>query len=338
MDENAQKLKELIEASERILITSHIGPDGDAVSSSLLLHKTLSLNYPEKKIHLSLEEKPYGLDFLPGASELEPQPLINVLEDLSPDLLIILDANNVGRVSRTPEKVREYTQRHKPKLIIIDHHEPENIEANELFINNSSPAVTLDIYEIFLQKLNYRRPEGYAEITATGIYTDTGGFINRNLNFRKTFEVVPQLIADGADFEKIAGELKRISDKGFEVLKDLVDNTDFGGKFTFSFISDSLASDSSYVEAIRQATDVFRSELLRNIDGRNWGFIIYRDALAATPTYSVSFRAISGTKDVSKLAAQLGGGGHKPAAGAKFKSESIEQAIEKVKHTISITP
>lgn len=338
MNENAQKLKELIEASERILITSHIGPDGDAVSSSLLLYKTLSLNYPEKQIHVSLEEKSYGLDFLPGVSQLEPKPLLQALEKLNPDLLIILDANNIGRVSRNAEGARDYISKEKPKLVIIDHHEPENVEPNGLFINNSSPAVTLDVYEIFLEKLKYRRPDGYAEIAATGIYTDTGGFINRNLNFRKTFEVVPKLIADGADFERIASELNRVSDKGFEVLRELVNNTDFGDGFTFSFISDELAADKNYVEAIRQATDIFRSELLRNIDGRNWGFIVYRDALAASPTYSVSFRAISGTKDVSKLAARLGGGGHKPAAGAKFEARSVEEAIKRVQSVIKMEP
>jgi nanoRNase/pAp phosphatase (c-di-AMP/oligoRNAs hydrolase) len=39
-------------------------------------------------------------------------------------------------------------------------------------------------------------------------------------------------------------------------------------------------------------------------------------------------------KDVSAIAASLGGGGHKGAAGAKFEAPSLESAISKVKAAI----
>jgi len=334
MQDEVKKLQRLIENAGKILIASHIGPDGDAVASSLLLYKIFKLNYPQTPLQIALEEKPYGLDFLPGVNELEAKPLLETLEAFKPDLLIILDANNVNRISRRPDEVREYIKSSGLKLVIIDHHEPENIEANHLYINSSSPAVTLDVYEIFFQELSYEKPDGYAQIAATGIYTDTGGFINRNLNYRKTFEVIPKLIADGADLEEIANNLNRISENGFKVLRELIDNTGFGDGYTFSYISDEVARNPENLEAIRQATDIFRSEFLRNIDSRSWGFIIYRDSLATNATYSASFRAVSGGQDVSKIAGKLGGGGHKPAAGAKFEANSLEEAIKKVQSVI----
>ena len=334
MNEEVKKLQRLIEGAGKILITSHIGPDGDAVASCLLLYKIFQLNYPQTAVRIALEEKPYGLDFLPGVTELEVKPLPETLEAFKPDLLIALDANNVNRLSRHPDEVREHIKSSGLKLVIIDHHEPENIEANQLYINNSSPAVTLDVYEIFFHELSYEKPDGYAQVAATGIYTDTGGFINRNLNYRKTFEIMPQLIADGADLEDIANNLNRIGENGFKVLRELIDNTASGDGYTFSYISDELAKNPENLEAIRQATDIFRSEFLRNIDGKNWGFIVYRDSLAPKDVYSVSFRAVSGGQDVSKIAGKLGGGGHKPAAGAKFEANSIEEAINKVQLVI----
>jgi nanoRNase/pAp phosphatase (c-di-AMP/oligoRNAs hydrolase) len=37
---------------------------------------------------------------------------------------------------------------------------------------------------------------------------------------------------------------------------------------------------------------------------------------------------------VSRVAVSLGGGGHKPAAGAKLKAESIREAVERVKQAV----
>jgi nanoRNase/pAp phosphatase (c-di-AMP/oligoRNAs hydrolase) len=50
--------------------------------------------------------------------------------------------------------------------------------------------------------------------------------------------------------------------------------------------------------------------------------------------YSVSFRAINGTKDVAELARKLSGGGHKAAAGGRVEAGSVSGAIQKVKQII----
>jgi phosphoesterase RecJ-like protein len=328
-----EQLKELIDDAGNILVTSHISPDGDSVSSSLLLYQILKLNYPEKRILLSMEEEPYGLSFLMGYNEIKFQPLLTSLNEFSPSLLIVLDANILKRATRDPEPVRVYIQDHKPKLAIIDHHEDIGTEENNLYINNNSPAVTLDIYELFIQEMGLQKPEGYAQIALTGIYTDTGGFIHKSPNFEKVFEVIPKLIADGADIELTVNNLNKISEEGLAVLAELIANTKYNDNFTYSFISDETVSKASH-DALVRATDVFRSEFLRNINDRPWGFIVYRDVKAPEHTYSVSLRSLSGAKDVSVIAAKLGGGGHKPAAGAKFSANGILEAVEGVLNAI----
>src|SRR5579864_6601071 len=124
MEEDATKLKELIESSERILITSHISPDPDAVSSVLLMGATLKKNFPDKLITMFLEEEPRGLDFLDDYEDIEFGQLLNGLEDYRPNLLILLDGNNYSRASRSDgDKVREYIKQNGVKTIVIDHHE-----------------------------------------------------------------------------------------------------------------------------------------------------------------------------------------------------------------------
>jgi phosphoesterase RecJ-like protein len=84
------KLKELLESSGKILITSHISPDPDSVSSMLLLGTTLELNYPDKQINIVSEELPDDLEFLSGYSKIRKQPLIEAIEET--DLIIMVDA------------------------------------------------------------------------------------------------------------------------------------------------------------------------------------------------------------------------------------------------------
>jgi len=45
---------------------------------------------------------------------------------------------------------------------------------------------------------------------------------------------------------------------------------------------------------------------------------------------SISFRARTKDVDVSKMATELGGGGHPAAAGAKIEVESFEEGVEKI--------
>ncbi len=323
------KLKQLIESSERILVTSHLSPDGDSVSSCLLLHKIIKKNYPDKQVVVSMEESPFGLDFLSGYDEINFQPLHEALKS-SPHLLIVLDANALHRITRHPESINL-----EPfKLAVIDHHEGMEFNGADIYINNKSPATTLDVYHIFIEKLGMNKPNNYAQVALTGIYTDTGGFVHRNFNVKKTFEVVPKLISDGADIELIASKLNSISEKGLEILTELLRNTKFSGNHTYSYISDQTAIQDN-LEALIQATEAFRTNFLRNVENRPWGFIVYRDVLAEGSIYSASFRSLGETKDVSELAAALGGGGHKPAAGAKFEAKNVQEAVKKVQQMIT---
>lgn len=337
MEEQIDKLKSLIESSQKVLITSHIGPDGDSVSSSLLLYQILRLNFPNKAITLSMEEAPFGLNFLEGYEQIQFQPLPAALKQASPELLFVLDANAWHRVTRSVEDTRQTISELHPKIVVIDHHEGDDIEGSSLYINDKSPAATLDIYSIFIEKMALAKPEGYAQTALTGIYTDSGGFVHQNFSIQRVFEVVPKLIAEGADLEIIVSNLNKISEKGLEILKQLYANTKLEDGYTYSFISDSLTTPDNH-EAVVQATEAFRVQLLRNVEDRPWGFIVYRDVMAPESTYSVSFRALSGKKDVSLLARALGGGGHKPAAGAKFAAQSVEQALDMVKKAIEDTP
>jgi phosphoesterase RecJ-like protein len=320
------ELKQFIDEAKSVLITSHIGPDGDSVASTVLLYKLIKQNHPDMQVFVSMEEPAPYLDFIDGYQDIWFKPLSEAVKLSKPDLLIILDANSLKRVTRSLEEVTQLID--GVKVAIIDHHEQAGKDDSDLYINLNNPAVSQDIYELFIERLGYKKPEGYAQTAMVGIYTDTGGFIYKNPNYKKTFEVAAQLIEDGANLEIIVNKLNTYSDDSLKVLQELFKNTSSDGNCTYTFLSDEFIEGLSN-ELVREATDIFRSHFLRNIEGRPWGFTLYRDPLDHS-IYSASFRALADTVDVSKVAGLLGGGGHKPAAGAKVKAESVSEALKTV--------
>ena len=337
--QHVSELKSLLDSSSRILITSHISPDPDAVSSLLLFGETITLNYPDKTIEMVLEEKPLEADFLRGFSDIKISNLADAAAEFKPDLLVILDANSFSRVSRNEsDRLKEVVANQSIKTAIIDHHEPAGKDNTDVYINQNSPAVVQDVYEVLFNHLNYKKPEDYAQTAMTGLYSDTGGFAYNNPRHSDTLKLADELLSAGANIEIVRNNLYRYSETDLEVLGELATNTSHHDDYSYSFISDEFVDNwingGKTAAELHMGTDGFVNGYLRNIGGRKWGFIVYKNVLSGEDIYSASFRSVGGVKDVAAIASQLGGGGHKPAAGAKFQAKNITDAIDKVKSTI----
>lgn len=334
------KLLEQIKRSEQILITSHISPDADAVSSLLLMGTTLIANFPSNNIEMVMEELYPEVNFLDNYERIEEIKLAAAIDKYSPDLLIMLDGNSYDRFSRKEsDAIRRLVKEKHIKTAIIDHHEGGNIEKADIYINQESPATAMDVYEICFEKLGLKAPSGYAQTALTGIYADSGGFkFSKPPRRGKMLVIAKELVEAGADIEQLYFHLNRYSKKDFEVIGELIKNLSADGDYSYTWLGDDFIK--KWLERrsqtdLQPGTDVFINEYIRNIDGKEWGFVIYKNTLQGENYYSVSFRSISGVKDVSAIAAKLGGGGHKPAAGAKFEAESVEDALSQVKAAIA---
>jgi phosphoesterase RecJ-like protein len=332
------ELKELFEKSDNILITSHLGPDPDALCSSVLLYKTLQINYPDKKIAVCLEETITKLEFIDGYKEVSFEPLAAAISRNKPEMLVILDANNLDRCSRKPEEVRQALSALETKIAVVDHHEPEGKEDNtQVFINQKSPACVQDIYQLCFEDMSLKKPDGYAQTTMFGLYADTGGFIYDNPQYQKTFSLVSKLIDDGASIEFVKNTLEQYSAAEIEATGRFFKNLSSHGPFNYSYLDDEFVDYKGWnPEDIKGGGRIFINDFSRNIDGRQAGFCVYRDLLAEGRIYSVSFRAVGGGIDVAKIAAKLGGGGHKASAGTKIKANSVQEAVDAVKSAIEL--
>lgn len=340
MEQQIQKFKELIEASEQILITSHISPDPDAMASALLMSATLQANFGSKVIKTVMEEEPSDLAFMPHYDQAEFKPVYEALEGFKPDLLILLDGNNYERFSRHDgQKIRDFITSNNLKTVVIDHHEETDSDTVTLSINNASAAVVQDVYELLFDSLKLIQPADSAQLSMIGFYADTGGFVYiKPGNEKKVFGFAEELVGQGASVEEAKNQLEQYSEDDMLVLSELMANVTLGDDYTYSFLSDSfleswLTKGMTYPQLDRP-TSTFSNSYIRNIEGRKWGFITYKNPQQGDNFYSVSFRSQNGNPDVAAMATELGGGGHKPAAGAKFEATSLDEAIAKVKAVI----
>ena len=342
MEQQIKELNKLIKNSERIVITSHISPDPDAVSSVLLLGRILETNYPDKKNEMVMEEEPLSdLSFLQGYDLLKFTPVKQALVDLNADLFVIVDANSYDRVSRNEgEQIRSYVAKRKDDLrtAIIDHHELDGREGVDVFINNKRPATAEEVCVLFFEQMHLKKPEGYAETALLGIISDTQRHRFDHPGYRETYRIVSDLLDAGASIEKLESKLEHYNKNELEAIAHLAANIASRDGYTYSFISDEFLNEwqaqNKPVIDLKNAAELFVNKFIRNFEGNKWGFIVYPELVAGPGCWDVSFRALSGSQDVSAIARNLGGGGHKPAAGAKIEAASVGEAIQKVQNVI----
>src|SRR3989338_2133812 len=280
MESKIKQLKSLIDNSKKILITSHISPDPDAISSVLLLGTTLKHNYPDKEIVMVLEEEPEGLDFLIGYKDIKFSSLLRAMQVFEPDIFLMLDVPNYERCSRFDgPKISQFITDNGVKTAVIDHHESAGKDETDIYINRGSIATNQDVYEVCFGQLKLEKPAGYGETTMLGIYSDSGGFTYANPRHRQTFKIVSDLIDDGVNLEVIRSQLRRYTTDQLIALGEFARNVTTNGQYSYSYISDEFVAywqkANRPVLSLNTAAAIFVDQFIRNIDGLNWGYIVY---------------------------------------------------------------
>lgn len=164
MNENMKKIFDKIKEYDRIIISRHKRPDGDAVGSTLGLREILRLTYPEKEIYVSNEDYAEYTKFLGD----EDGELCDEMYDGA--LVIIIDTGNVERISN-----KRYTM--GKELIKIDHHieiEPYGDISWVEDYRSSACEMIAAFYIAFKDELKINKKA--AELIYAGMVTDSGRF------------------------------------------------------------------------------------------------------------------------------------------------------------------
>ncbi len=301
-----QKLKDAINKNTRILVTSHIRPDGDAVGSVLGLG--LALLDAGKDVQMVLADGvPSSFRHLSGYDLIQKYP-----EEM-PDLSIVVDCSDFNRVGPI------FDDDYQPD-VNIDHHVTNLSFAKINIIEPTTPA-TAEVLAELIPALGLTIHLESAEALLTGIITDTLGF--RTANIRpNTLRVAANLMEYGCNLPDLYYEA--LISRSIEAVRywGLGLNTlQLEDRILWATLSQADRQQINYPG--RDDADLIN--ILTSVRDVDIAVIFVEQPKG---TVKVSWRAKAGL-DVSQIAYQFGGGGHKPAAGAEIKGQ-LEEVKKKV--------
>ena len=311
--------KRIIDPARRIVLTTHLNPDGDGIGSELALAAYLTESGKDVNI-LNHSATPDFYQFLDSGNtvrQFDPSAHARIIKEA--DVIIIVDTNHPDRIA----DLRDHVLESPAKKIVIDHHLDPHPFADLSVIDDSCAATG----EIIFRLLEHLGASPLSPSAATALYaaimTDTGSF-----RYPKTdgelHRIVAKLLDCGVDpvetYRQIYDQapLNRIVLLG-KALSTL--ETFHDGRVAVIAVDRNLFHQTGTTES-----DVERFvPFAMGIKGVQIGllFVELQDHV------KISFRSL-GDIWVNRLAQEFGGNGHKNAAGARVNSTTLKDLKKSV--------
>jgi len=203
MHEKYNKLYKIITGSKKnVVITTHRGPDGDAMGSSLALYHLLKKLEHNVQI-ITPNDYAYFLHWLPGSKDViiyeESKEKCKKISEKA-DLIFFMDLNNIDRIADYKDCIINTSS----IKILIDHHQDPDCSMADLVFSDTKSSSTAELlYNIIkVLKLNHLLDKDISECLYTGILTDTGSF-KYSSTTSITHNIISDLIERGVDHSKI---------------------------------------------------------------------------------------------------------------------------------------
>jgi len=305
-----ESLVKILREENNFLILTHTTPDGDAFGSALALKFLLDQLGKKSQVYTEIPV-PSQYKFLSGID------YIRDLKELNIDgfnVLILVDCNNLRRISYD-KNIIDKLHSFKGKILIIDHHIEDkssfNSASKELvkWIDSEKAATGILIYYL-IKSLEGRITKEIATNLYTAIIVDTGNFQFDNTT-EEVLSIATELVRVGAKPSYIYQQcFESWSEKRFKLFTIMLNKLEILPPVAISFIS---KSDFQATETTESDTERF-VEFLRILNNVNIS-ALFREI---EPSFiKVSLRS-KGEIDVSLIARDFGGGGHKNAAGYRI--------------------
>ena len=300
---------EVINNANKIVIFTHISPDGDAIGSSLSMY--IGLKSLKKEVDIITDDYSRCFNFLP---ELE-----NVKKETndSYDLAIALDCATKPRLY-DPNNIFEKTT----TSINIDHHASNTYFAKYNYVEGNSPAACKTLIKV-LKRLGITMSKEIGTCLMTGIITDSGGFRYNTVD-DETFEFAAQMLDLGVNISDIYYRTFDVKTKPQFMLSSIATN-----RLKF-FSKDRVAVTYITQEDFKQVKACTGDHegivnIGRNIEGIEVSIFLRE---VDKDFYRVSLRS-NAEVDVSEVASKFSGGGHTRAAGCDMHYD-LETSIKKL--------
>ena len=295
---------EELRTAEKLLLTTHENPDGDALGSLLGMHWMLRQLGKDSLMYMSPDEFPLPHEY----RDLRFDQIVGAPpQDLDERVAVFLDCGNIDRMPV------DFLQRDGVHILNIDHHH-DNTRFGTANLVDPGASCTAEIVWRLAKELGAELTTDIASALYVGLITDTGRFMYEN--------TTPEAHLMAAELIEAGVEPHRVYSRIYESLPFA----------RVKLLQRALASierfdDGTITRLHLQAEDFEQTGAAENdsegiidharaVDGTAVAMLV-RDLLGdRSGKRKVSLRATDGRIDVSEIARTLGGGGHRQAAGA----------------------
>lgn len=297
------EIAEVVRENQKFLLTTHEGPDGDALGSLLGMHHLLESLGKDSVMFLAAKEFPLPIEYrhLPLEGVFHEAPA-----DICDRIVIFLDCGNIDRMP--VDFLRD-----GGKLVLnIDHHH-DNTEFGDFNFVDAGASCTAEIVYELAVLLDVKVSPAMARALYIGIVTDTGKFMYDATKAR-THRVAAELIDAGVDIDDVNRRLyESVPIEKLRLLSRALDKLEMhcDGALIVTYIND---EDYRSTDAGEEMTEGIIDNL-RAVDGIRVAAVIRDQVSRGRAARKISLRAGDDHTDVSVLARKFGGGGHVRAAG-----------------------
>jgi bifunctional oligoribonuclease and PAP phosphatase NrnA len=292
-----------LRSSERFLLTTHEGPDGDGLGSLLALNQILAQMGKDSVMFLDAKEFPLPVEyrFLP-MEEVFHEPPADVVDRV----LVFLDCGNIDRMPV------EFLRRDGARVINIDHHHDNTLFGTVNLVNTEASCTAEIVFDLSKRLGTELTPE-IASALYVGLVTDTGRFSYENTG-PAAHRMAAELIEAGVDvddtnrrlYERVPIEKARLVARALSKIERFDDN-----RLALTYISRADYEETGGTEVLTEGI----IDHVRALEGTKVAAVIRDKTDGGRSARKVSLRSSDGVVDVSAIARLHGGGGHRRAAG-----------------------
>jgi len=295
-----------IERSRRLLVATHVNPDGDALGSALGL--TFALEKLGKSVTLlDRDPVPRIYRFLPGTDRFTPEvPLDDV------DTLVLVDCGEIERTGypHLPGRTR----------LVIDHHLTERSFGDLRWVLSSASSTGEMVFNL-VNALGVQLDKDIALCLYVALFTDTGGF-RYSSSCPSAFRAAADMVEAGADPWQVTEHIyESHSFRRLALLGKALDRMEKHDRVAIITVTDEMYRETGTTS---EDTENF-SNMARSIEGVEVGIFLRQ---VGPNAFKASMRS-KGRVNVAAVAEVFGGGGHHNAAGG-----IIEGSLEEARQTI----
>lgn len=315
-----QQATQLLKQSKRPLLISHPRPDGDTVGCTLALRLAL-LELGKNPVIACVHPVPQGISYLPGAETY----VQTVTEDANIDLVVAIDMSDLKRAGG----IYKDDWSGKIPLLVVDHHETNDAFGDVNVVMPDIAATAIPMLKV-IEALGVPVNEDIATCLLLAILTDT-----RSLRTESTtpaiLTTVSQLIEAGGDYlgimQKTLDSIPYQQMRGWGVA---LERMHLDGEIAWT----TFPLEQKRALGIEDHDDMNLGNFLSRIAEAKIvaTFLEMNDGMI-----KVSFRARPGY-NIAWIAAALGGGGHRLAAGCSVAGtldDATQQVLPLVREALS---